>query len=55
LSHDGKAAGQITSAAYSPGFAAIVALGYLRRGLHEAGTVLQSAAGPAEVVALPMG
>jgi tRNA-modifying protein YgfZ len=54
LTHDGQAAGQITSAAYSPGFEANVALGYIRRPVHEIGTVLDSAWGPATVVELPL-
>ena len=47
-------AGQITSAAYSPGFGASVALAYVRRQFHEPGTMLDSAWGPATVVELPM-
>ncbi len=54
LTHDGRPAGQVTSAAYSPGFNASVALGYIRRPWHEAGVVLDSAWGPATVVELPM-
>ena len=54
LSHGGQPVGQITSAAYSPGFGASVALAYVRRQFHEPGSVLDSAWGPATVVELPM-
>jgi tRNA-modifying protein YgfZ len=54
LTRDGQPAGQITSAAYSPGFRASVALAYVRRPFHEPGVVLESASGPATVVELPM-
>jgi folate-binding protein YgfZ len=54
LTCEGQAAGQITSAAYSPGFQASVALAYVRRPFHEIGAVLDSAYGPATVVELPM-
>jgi len=54
LTHEGQPAGQVTSAAYSPGFQASVALGYIRRPWHEPGVVLDSAWGPATVVELPM-
>jgi folate-binding protein YgfZ len=54
LAHGGQAVGQITSAAYSPGFAASVALAYVRRQFHSPGTVLDSAWGPATVAELPM-
>ena len=54
LTHGGQPAGQITSAAYSPGFGASVALAYVRRQFHEPGTVLDSAWGTATVVELPM-
>jgi tRNA-modifying protein YgfZ len=47
-------AGQITSAAYSPGFGTSVALAYVRRQFCEPGSVLDSAWGPATVVELPM-
>jgi folate-binding protein YgfZ len=46
--------GEITSAAFSPTRNAAVALGYVRRGHNEPGSVLESAAGPATVVSLPM-
>ena len=54
LTHEGQPAGQITSAAYSPGFKASVALAYVRRPFHEPGVVLDSACGKATVVELPM-
>ncbi|MGA2255864.1 MAG: glycine cleavage T C-terminal barrel domain-containing protein [Thermoguttaceae bacterium] len=54
LTHGGQAAGQITSAAYSPGFGVSVALAYVGRQFHEPGTVLDSAWGPATIVELPM-
>jgi folate-binding protein YgfZ len=54
LTHAGQSAGQITTAAYSPRFHASVALAYVRRQFHEPGAVLDSAWGPATVVALPM-
>ncbi len=54
LTHGGQPTGQITSAAYSPGFGVSVALAYLRRQFHEPSTVLDSAWGPATVVDLPM-
>jgi len=54
LTHGGQTAGQITSAAYSPGFGVSVALAYVRRQFHEPGNVLDSALGPATVVELPM-
>lgn len=41
--------GQVTSAAFSPGKKAAVALGYVRRGSNEPGTKLASAYGPAVV------
>jgi folate-binding protein YgfZ len=54
LTHEGQAAGQITSAAYSPGFKSSVALAYIRRPFFEPGMVLDSAWGKATVVELPM-
>jgi folate-binding protein YgfZ len=54
LTHGGQLAGQITSAAYSPGFGVSVALAYVRRQFHVPGTVLDSAWGAATVVELPM-
>ncbi len=54
LTHGGQAVGQITSAAYSPGFGVSVALAYVRRQFHEPGTILDSAWGQAMVVDLPM-
>ena len=46
--------GEVTSAAFSPTRNAAVALGYVRRGHNEPGSVLESAAGSATVVSLPM-
>ena len=54
LVKDGHAVGSVTSAAWSPRLQATVALGYVRRGSHTPGTGLSSAAGEANVVALPM-
>jgi tRNA-modifying protein YgfZ len=54
LTRGGQTAGQITSAAYSPGFGASVALAYIRRPFHEPGTILDSIWGPATIVDLPM-
>lgn len=54
LMREGQPAGQVTSAAYSPGFQASVALAYVRRPFHEPGVVLESPCGPGTVVALPM-
>jgi folate-binding protein YgfZ len=54
LTRDGQAAGQVTSAAYSPRFGVSVGLAYLRRPFHEPGTLLESTVGPACVVELPM-
>jgi folate-binding protein YgfZ len=54
LTREGQPAGQITSAAYSPGFKSSVALAYVRRPFHEPGVTLDSACGKATVVELPM-
>ncbi len=54
LTRDGQPAGHVTSAAYSPGFQASVALAYVRRPFHEPGVALDSACGPATVIELPM-
>ena len=54
LTHEGQPAGQITSAAYSPGFKRSVALAYVRRPFHEPGVLLASSWGKATVVELPM-
>jgi folate-binding protein YgfZ len=54
LTSGGQAVGQITSAAFSPGFGASVALAYCRRQFSKPGTALDSAWGPATVVELPM-
>jgi folate-binding protein YgfZ len=50
----GPAVGAISSAAYSPRLKNALALGYVRRGHTQVGTKLASAAGSAEVVALPL-
>jgi folate-binding protein YgfZ len=54
LTCEGQPAGHVTSAAYSPGFQASVALAYVRRPFHEPGVVVDSACGPGTVVELPM-
>jgi folate-binding protein YgfZ len=54
LQAEGRPAGQVTSAAYSPDLGAAIALGYVRRGLEQPGTRLDSSHGSAVVVALPM-
>ena len=54
LTSDGKPAGSVTSATYSPALEAPLALAYLRRGANTPGTRLTSIAGDAEVVALPV-
>jgi tRNA-modifying protein YgfZ len=51
---DGQPVGSISSAAYSPRLHSQLALGYVRRGHTERGTQLDSAAGKARVVALPL-
>lgn len=50
LTVDGRAVGEVTSAAYSPGANASVALAYVRTGSNVPGTKLLSAFGDAEVV-----
>lgn len=50
----GQSVGQVTSAAYSPRFAAPLALAYIRRGSDQPGTVLESEADAAEVLAPPV-
>jgi folate-binding protein YgfZ len=54
LMHAEKVVGRITSAAYSPGLRAPVALGYVRREQASPGARLESQAGPARVAALPI-
>jgi folate-binding protein YgfZ len=54
LVHEGRAVGQVTSSAFSPDLGGPVALGYVRRPHYLAGTRLDSPAGAAIVVALPM-
>jgi folate-binding protein YgfZ len=50
----GKSAGEVTSAAWSPRLGAVLALAYVKRLLAKPGTRLESDAGSAEVVALPL-
>ena len=54
LSAQGQVVGKVTSAAFSPHWEVAVGLGYLRREHNTPGFVLQSPAGLAEVMALPM-
>lgn len=49
-----KVVGQVTSAAYSPRLGQPLALAYVRRGHNEPGSLLQSSAGTATVVQLPL-
>jgi folate-binding protein YgfZ len=51
---DGKSAGAVTSTAYSALLKRPIALGYVRRAQTTPGTMLSSAFGPVEVIALPM-
>lgn len=55
LTHGGAAAGQVTSATYSPRLNAPLALAMLRRGHHSVGSQLDSAVGPGRVISLPVG
>lgn len=55
LTTDGQPAGQVTSGCYSPRFGCPVALGYVRRGLTQPGTKLESSLGSAEVTNLSAG
>ena len=50
---EGQPVGRITSAAWSPGTGAVVALAYVRRGHNTPGSQVSSPVGPAEVIALP--
>jgi folate-binding protein YgfZ len=54
LTRDGKQAGHVTSAAFSPRLNAPLAFAMVRRESLGPGTKLESAAGDAEVVALPL-
>jgi folate-binding protein YgfZ len=54
LLHDGKTAGHVTSTTYSPKLQAPLALAMLRREQCALGTQLASAAGPCEVISLPI-
>lgn len=46
--------GRVTSSAFSPRLGSAIGLGYVRRESNQPGTQLDSAAGPAEIVPLPM-
>lgn len=52
LTAGGQPAGQVTSASFSPRFQGPLALAYVRRGLTQPGTQLESSLGAAEVVSL---
>jgi folate-binding protein YgfZ len=54
LTSGGKSVGHVTSASWSPRLTAPLALALVRRGFHEPGTKLQSSAGDAEVISLPL-
>ena len=54
LTTDGGVVGTVTSACYSPGLQAALALGFVRTGQTTRGTRLSSQYGPAEVIALPL-
>ncbi len=54
LSAGGSVVGRVTSATWSPLLARPLALAYVRRGSNRPGERLASAAGPAEVVTLPI-
>jgi folate-binding protein YgfZ len=55
LQAGGAVVGHVTSASYSPRLQAPLALGYVRRGHNQVGARLESPAGDAEVIALPLG
>lgn len=50
LTQGDKSVGFVTSATYSPQHECMLALGFLRRGIHQAGTVVHSSEGDATVV-----
>jgi folate-binding protein YgfZ len=54
LSAEGKAAGRVTSVAFSPRLRAPLAMAYVRRGSNAPGTELACAVGSATVVRLPL-
>jgi folate-binding protein YgfZ len=54
VTSEGQVVGYVTSATFSPRLSSALALGYLRRGHHQPGSRLESAAGPVEVVSLPL-
>lgn len=50
-----KQVGEVTSSTFSPKLSTPLALAFVRRGIHAAGTKLESESGQAEVVTLPVG
>jgi folate-binding protein YgfZ len=54
LAHQGRPAGQVTSAAFSPDLGCGIALAYVRREYREPLTVLDSPLGPAQVGPFPL-
>jgi len=54
MTANGKSVGQVTSAAFSPRLGTPLALAYVGRGHNAVGTQLESSAGRAEVVSLPV-
>jgi tRNA-modifying protein YgfZ len=55
LAHEGKTAGHVGSAAYSPLLGAPLAMAMVRREFTAPGSQLDSPRGPCEIVALPLG
>lgn len=53
VTSEGKEAGELKSVAFSPGFAAVLALAYIKRDFFEPGTVVSVAGRKATVTALP--
>ena len=53
ITSDGKEAGELKSVAFSPGFAAVLALAYIKRDFFEPGTVVSVAGQKATVTSLP--
>jgi len=53
ITSDGKEAGELKSVAFSPGFAAVLALAYIKRAFFEPGTVVTVAGRKATVTSLP--
>ncbi len=54
ISADGQPVGEVTSATFSPRLSTLLALGYIRRGHHQIGTLLGSSLGQVEVITLPL-